>query len=90
MNDDRPTTPRGMLLEAEALVSAAERLVDKAEVLRSEAERIKGIQRAAIVSAANHALDYLLNAQSEDFARGSDREVREQLAQALGREDEVS
>ena len=38
----------------------------------------------ALEQAASNALVYLQNAQTADFARGSDRAVRVELAEALG------
>lgn len=40
--------------------------------------------RWPVQEACRAALDYLCNATSDDFAHGSDRAVRIQLAEALG------
>lgn len=42
------------------------------------------LERDVLQQAARNALEYLRNAMSEDFARGSDKAVRVELAAALG------
>ena len=80
-----PNTPNGKRQEAGALRRKAEQHLADAKALEQMAnEQETGPE--AVKAAAEAALDYLLTAQSEDFARGSDREVREALALALGRD----
>ena len=74
-------TPRGKRLEAGALRANAHQMLDKAGQLEREAN---AETPEAIRAAAQAALDYLRNALSEEFARGSDKAVRDQLAAALG------
>ena len=45
-------------------------------------------ERDRLKQAATNALVYLQNAQTEEFARGSDKAVRVELAEALGVEVE--
>jgi len=80
-----PDTPNGKRQEAGALRRKAEQYLIDAKALEQMAnEQERGPE--AVKAAAEAALDYLLTAQSEDFARGSDREVREALSLALGRD----
>jgi hypothetical protein len=51
--------------------------------LEREVDALKGV-RDELAVAAGRALDYLLNAQSRDFAMGSDAVVRHELARVLG------